>query len=186
MRMASRFENVVVRVAGSVREDDLRDEFPASPARRAVVSVVRGYGAVLRLMSPYFAQFGISAPQFQMLTIINRLGRARVTQRELARELYVSFPNVTVMLSRLEEAGLIERTVNRADRREKFVRLTRQGKSLLRKIWKVHAGQLEHVMRGLDEDERRELARLLEKMMAAHVAEGNGREAEVETDAGRR
>jgi MarR family transcriptional regulator, 2-MHQ and catechol-resistance regulon repressor len=153
------------------RVSELRDDFPDSPARRAVVSVVRGFGALQRQMSPYYAKFGLKPSQFQMLTVLNRLSGERVTQRRLGQELYVSFPNVTVMLSRLEEAGWIERTTNENDRREKFVRITRSGKSLLKRIWKQQPAQLERVTAGLNDDERRELARLLNKMIAGRVNE---------------
>ena len=145
---------------------DLRDEFPDTPARRAVVSVVRGFGAVARQMGPHYANFGLTPPQFQMLTVLNRLRGEQITQRRLAMELYVSFPNVTVMLSRLEKAGLVERTVNDADRRERFVRITRSGRALLKRIWKIQPDQLESVMAGLTDEERIELARLLNKMIA--------------------
>ena len=154
------------RVNENVETADLRDEFPDTPARRAVVSVVRGFGAVARQMGPYYANFGLTPPQFQMLTVLNRLRGEQVTQRRLGMELYVSFPNVTVMLSRLEEAGLIERTVNDADRRERFVRITRSGRALLKQIWKVQPDQLERVMAGLTDEERIQLARLLNKMIA--------------------
>jgi DNA-binding MarR family transcriptional regulator len=148
---------------------DLSDDFPDSPARRAVVAVVRGFGAVQRAMGPYFAHFGLTPPQFQMLTVINRLRCEPLTQRRLARELYVSFPNITVMLARLEEAGLVRRRANPADGREKFVEITSAGKKLLRQIWKVHQQQLEHVVRGLADSERLDLARLLNKLIAAHA-----------------
>lgn len=149
--------------------DDLGDEFPASPVRDAVVAVVRAYGVVQRLMAVYFARFDITPPQFQLLTIVNRLGGP--TQRSLARELYVSFPNVTVMLDRLERAGLIRRRPNAEDRREKLVELTDRARSLLRRIWKVHPGQLDRVMVGLTDSEQKRLTRLLNKMIAAHAAE---------------
>lgn len=143
----------------------LCDEFPQSPARAAVVAIVRGYGALQRHMEPYFAGFGITPQQFQILTILNRLKDQRPTQRRLGRELYVSFPNVTVMLGRLEEAGLVERRTNPEDRRENFVELTAQGRTLLRRIWKAHQEQLDRVMAGLTEKEQLELARLLNKMI---------------------
>jgi MarR family transcriptional regulator, 2-MHQ and catechol-resistance regulon repressor len=146
---------------------ELTDDFPDTPARRAVVAVVRGYGAISRQMGPHFAGFGLSAPQFQMLTVLNQLRGQQVTQRILGNELYVSFPNVTVMLARLEKAGLVERKVNDSDRREKFVSITKQGRSLLRKIWKKQPIQLEQVMSGLGEQERLDLTRLLNKMIAA-------------------
>ena len=152
---------------------DLADEFPDTPARRAVVSVVRGFGAIARQMGPHYAQFGLTPPQFQLLTVLNRLRGEQVTQRRLGRELYVSFPNVTVMLSRLEQAELIERKVNAADRRERFVTITRQGRSLLKKIWKEQPAQLESVMTGLDDTERRQLARLMNKMITSHASPSN-------------
>ncbi len=154
---------------------ELVDEFPDTPARRAVVSVVRGYGAISRLMSPHYARFGLTSPQFQMLTVLNRLRGEPVTQRRLGRELYVSFPNVTVMLSKLEQAELIERTVNEADRRERFVSITRKGRSLLKRIWTEQPAQLECVMSGLNEAERRQLARLMSRMIAVHSTETNER-----------
>ncbi len=150
-------------------QPDLRDDFPDTPARRTVVAVVRGFGAVQRQMGPYFAQFDLTPPQFQMLTVIHRLKDEPVTQRRLGRELYVSFPNITVMLSRLEVAGLIRRRANPVDRREKFVELTRRGKSLLNRIWKVHQQQLEHVTAGLNNREREQLTGLLNKMISFHA-----------------
>ncbi|MEL0097790.1 MAG: MarR family transcriptional regulator [Planctomycetaceae bacterium] len=146
-------------------QPDLKDEFPYTPARRAVVSIVRGFGAVSRHMGPHYANFGLTPPQFQMLTVLNQLRGEQITQRRLGRELYVSFPNVTVMLRRLEKSGLIERAVNHADRRERFVRITRKGHALLKRIWKVQQDQLEQVTTGLEDDEKLELARLLNKMI---------------------
>lgn len=147
---------------------DLRDDFPDTPARRAVVSVVRAFGAISRHMGPHYAKFSITPSQFQMLTVLNRLSDEPVTQRRLGNELYVSFPNVTVMLSRLEEASLIKRTVNPTDRREKLVSISSQGRKLLRQIWKDQPAQLDHIMKGLNDDERSQLARLLNRMITAH------------------
>jgi DNA-binding MarR family transcriptional regulator len=155
-------------VTDAPQTPDLRDDFPDTPARRAVVSVVRAFGAVSRLMGPHYAKFGLTPPQFQMLTVLNRLRDERVTQRRLGNELYVSFPNVTVMLNRLEEAGLIRRTINPADRREKFVKISGRGRKLLQKIWKDQPAQLESIMTGLDDNERLQLAQLLNRLIAAH------------------
>lgn len=166
----------MIRTADPTAEnaDDRRDEFPHSFARDAVVAVVRGYGAVQRQMEPYFARFGLTPPQFQVLTIVNRLRNQQPTQRRLGRELYVSFPNVTVMLGRLEEARLIRRRSNPEDRREKFVELTRQGRTLLQRIWRGHQHQLDQVVAGLADAEQVELTRLLNKMIAGQeVSEAN-------------
>ncbi|MDP7017715.1 MAG: MarR family transcriptional regulator [Pirellulaceae bacterium] len=148
---------------------ELADDFPDTAARRAVVSVVRGFGALTRQMGPHYAKFGLTPPQFQLLTVLNRLREEQITQRRLAKELYVSFPNITAMLSRLEDAGSIERNINEADRREKLVRITRAGRALLRRIWRDQPDQLERVTAGLTDRERRELSRLLHKMIAGQT-----------------
>jgi DNA-binding MarR family transcriptional regulator len=159
-----------------VEDGTLEDTFPSSPARDAVVAIVRAYGVVQRLMEPYFDTFGLTPPQFQLLTIVNRLGGGDLTQRRLARELYVSFPNVTVMLSRLESAGLIVRRSNPADRREKFVALTPRARSLLQRIWTQHEDQLAFVMQGVAPEDQRLLVRLLDSMIAAHQPGGSSDE----------
>lgn len=148
-------------------EDHFRDDFPSSAARSAVVAVVRAFGTVQRLMGSYFAQFGLTPPQFQLLTIVNRLRKP--TQRQLARELYVSFPNVTAMVDRLEKAGHLVRSSNADDKREKLIELTARGRSLLGKIWKVHQEQLDRVTSGLTVDEQEKLSHLLNKMIVAHA-----------------
>jgi DNA-binding MarR family transcriptional regulator len=147
---------------------ELHDEFPFTPARAAVVALVRGFGALQRRMGPYFAGFGLTPPQFQMLTIVNRLCRRGTppNQRRLAAALYVSFPNITVMLARLERAGLIRRRAGADDGREKRVELTARGRARLLKVWTRHARQLESVTAGLSDPERLELARLLNQMTA--------------------
>ena len=153
---------------------ELTDDFPDTPERRAVVSVVRGFGAIQRQMSPHYARYGLTPAQFQMLTVINRLRGEKITQRRLGQQMYVSFPNVTVMLARLERDGLIERTVNQEDRRERFVSITKKGRKLLERIWKEQPEQLERVMAGLDNNERLQLAQLLNKMINGQSSRADG------------
>lgn len=153
----------------------LADDFPDTAERRAVVSVVRGFGAIQRQMGPHYARFGLTPSQFQMLTVINRMRGERITQRRLGEELYVSFPNVTVMLARLERDGLIERVVNKEDRRERIVQITSGGRALLKRIWKEQPAQLNRVMAGLTAEERLELCRLMNKMI-------NGQASPTEND----
>lgn len=147
---------------------NLHDGFPVTPSREAMVAVLRAYGTLQRLMEPYFAEFDLTPPQFQVLCIAIRFGEELPTQRQLARELYVSFPNVTVLLKRLERKGLVERNGNPADRREKHVGVSARGKKLLRQIWQVHQQQMDLVMKGLTVAESGQITRLLNKLTAAH------------------
>ena len=53
-----------------------------------------------------------------------------MTQTQLARTIGRRPATITVMLSRMEEAGLIARDTSQEDRRCAFVRLTEQGRSI--------------------------------------------------------
>jgi DNA-binding MarR family transcriptional regulator len=81
----------------------------------------------------------------------------------LARLLACDASNVSQIVARLEAHGLVERTVDGDDRRVKLVRMTPAG----RRIYKRVRTQFEFARQGLDrldDQERRELQRLLAKM----------------------
>ena len=149
-------------------EPNLNDGFPLSASRTAMVAVLRAYGTLQRLMEPYFDKFDLTPPQFQLLCIVHRFADGTLTQRRLAREMYVSFPNITVLLKRLEKKQLIKRTGNPIDRREKYVQLSPSGAGLLKRIWRGHQKQMDLVMKGLTIAEREQMTGLLNKMISAH------------------
>ncbi len=87
-----------------------------------------------------------------------------VTQTQLARELGVAQPNMTGILRRLEERGVVERTRAEHDLRMQFITLTAAGQKLLRQA--MAAGQsMDDLWLGrLTAGERAMLAELLEKV----------------------
>jgi DNA-binding MarR family transcriptional regulator len=83
----------------------------------------------------------------------------------LARVLACEASNVSQIVARLEAQGLVERTVDDADRRVKLVRITPAGRRTYRRV-RARFGWARDGVARLDENERRELHRLLEKMSA--------------------
>jgi DNA-binding MarR family transcriptional regulator len=71
----------------------------------------------------------LSPSQTAALATIERHGP--LTPSELAAREQVQRPTVTRVLARLEEAGLVERTGDPADRRSTLVTVTREGRALL-------------------------------------------------------
>jgi len=71
---------------------------------------------------------GLSIPQFDLLsTLIEREG---LSQQELAERLYVTKGNVSGLLDRMVEAGLVERRAIPDDRRSNALHLTPKGRRL--------------------------------------------------------
>ncbi|WP_025691644.1 MarR family winged helix-turn-helix transcriptional regulator [Paenibacillus zanthoxyli] len=74
------------------------------------------------------AELGLTFPQFILLNMIANEGRARVVR--LAERMEVKSSAVTVMLDRMEGAGLISREPDENDRRALVVTLTEKGEEI--------------------------------------------------------
>lgn len=76
-------------------------------------------------------KFGLTTPQVLVLQSIRDLGE--VTTGHLSGRVNLSQGTVTTILDRLEGRGLIERYRSRTDRRVVHARLTKRGRSVLRR-----------------------------------------------------
>jgi DNA-binding MarR family transcriptional regulator len=75
------------------------------------------------------AASGLSPSLSSALASIDRFGP--ITPSELALRERVQRPTITRVLGRLEDAGLVERAADPADRRSSLVRATPEGRALL-------------------------------------------------------
>jgi DNA-binding MarR family transcriptional regulator len=87
----------------------------------------------------------------------------QMSMSALARVLVCDASNVSQIVARLEDRGLVERTVDGRDRRVKLVRITPAGRRTYRRV-RARFGYARDALAQLGPDERRELHRLLEKM----------------------
>lgn len=71
---------------------------------------------------------GLSIPQFDLLSTLTE--HEGLTQQELAERLYVTKGNVSGLVDRLVEAGLVERRSSPGDRRSHALHLTDTGRRL--------------------------------------------------------
>src|SRR3954453_8448607 len=71
---------------------------------------------------------GLSIPQFDLLSTLTE--REGLTQQELAERLYVTKGNVSGLVDRLVNAGLVERRPIEGDRRSHALHLTGRGRAL--------------------------------------------------------
>ncbi len=87
---------------------------------------------------------GLSIPQFDLLSTLTE--REGMSQQELAERLYVTKGNVSGLLDRMVEAGLVERRSIPGDRRSNALYLTPKGHDLANQ---GIAAQRAYVMRTL-------------------------------------
>ena len=90
-----------------------------------------------------------------------------VSQRDLADMLHVARPTVTRMLQTMEKAGLVERRPDEADQRLTRVYLTGAGRDAEKEMGAAAAEYVNTTIATLPDNDRRELARLLEELGAS-------------------
>ena len=97
------------------------------------------------------------------------LAHEGLSQRDLAQHLHVAAPTVTIMLQKMEKAGMIDRRPDETDQRLTRIGLTQQGRKLARELLAVRDGYLQTTIGAMSEADRSELARLL-GMLADNTA----------------
>lgn len=90
-----------------------------------------------------------------------------VTPSQVSRTLAMSAPNLTQLLDRLDERGLIARERNPRDRRALHIRLTRTGRALAKKAHEISLGMEQQTLQHLSDAERAMLLELLQRVARA-------------------
>lgn len=111
-------------------------------------------------------QFELQKADFGILMTLRRSGSPYcLSPTELYRSMLFSSGGLTKVLSRVTQAGLIERLENPEDGRSKLVKLTEPGRRLIEKIALTLHQQEYHRLDGLTNDEKKQLGHILKKML---------------------
>jgi DNA-binding MarR family transcriptional regulator len=105
---------------------------------------------------------GLSRPQWRVLTMLRR--HEGINQGGLAELVEVEPITLCRMVDRLQEAGLVERRADPADRRAWRLHLTDKARALLEEMRPMAFSLFDDAMTGLDPAERSDLFRMLERI----------------------
>jgi DNA-binding MarR family transcriptional regulator len=114
----------------------------------------------------FFAALGLKPGWLDVLAALRRAGEPyRLTPTRLSVEALISTAGMTNRLDRLEQAGLVRRLPDPADRRGILVELTEEGRELVDSAIDAHRGLSKRLLGGLEAREREELDQLLRKLL---------------------
>lgn len=141
-------------------------------ALRLWVALARCYASYSRAIACKVQDYDLTTPQFGILEALHHLGP--LSLGELAEKLLVTGGNVTYVMDRLEDQGLVYRERSPDDRRIIQAKLTPEGKKLIAGVFPGHGTFIEELSGHLDDDEQKTLHGLLKKLGCA-IQEGQGR-----------
>ncbi len=136
----------------------------ASREQEVFLEVLRTGHALVQDLVDLLKPHGLSQPQYNVLRILRGAGAAGLPTGEVGDRMVASRePDVTRLLVRMEEHGLLKRERLSENRRVVTVRITREGLRILKAldgpVAEMHARQLRHMTRR----ELGQLAELLER-----------------------
>ncbi len=144
-----------------------------SPQQETYLALWRTYDRLRALEDSLFAEFDLTAQQYNLLRLLRATHPDSVPTLSLVDQLVSRAPNVTRMLDQLEKRELIVRRRSTEDRRSVFVGITDAGLVLLRLIaeplQECHRRQLGH----LSSSDLNHLGKILRKARAPHEAENS-------------
>ncbi len=106
---------------------------------------------------------------FGRLKAVRRIAARSMSMRELADELGMDPPNVTVLVDELEGLGLARRQPHPTDRRARVVAATRKGKDMAKRANQI-LGTPPPSLSALGEEDLRTLGLILERIRTAEPA----------------
>lgn len=123
----------------------------------------------MQLFGKYHAQLlnrtGLPASQAGCLMLIGVFEGE--SQRELAKKLGVASSSATVMLQRMEKAGLIERKPDKTDQRILRVFLNEHGRQSLQDVKRAFADFINHTIGGISERGREAIQIVMDELAAS-------------------
>ena len=140
-------------------QQDLRQTRPFSSLQQeAYLSVVRTTSALTDRVEDLLKPYGISATQYNVLRILRGAGEGGLCRNELRDRMLTRMPDMTRLLDRMEDAGLVKRSREQEDRRMVLTQITSRGNELL--------SELDRPMSDLH---REQLARLTDEQLRSLI-----------------
>ncbi len=124
--------------------------------------ISKAYDKMRRVQSKQMYGQNLTAPQFGVMEVLNRLGS--VPLKKISEELMVTGANITCVVDNLEKEEFVKRIPSKEDRRVILAELTQKGKEKLDEIMPEYVKNMSAVTAVLNEHEQKELTKLLDKI----------------------
>ena len=153
----------------SLREDIKQSKPFTSIEQEALLSIVRTSADLMDRFELLLRPYGITGTQYNVLRILRGSEPTGLCRNELRDRMLTRMPDVTRLLDRMEEAGLVERTRDTEDRRMVTSRITKKALQVLTTVDPIVAENEKHFFSGISPEQ---VQTLIEVLSAVRHAPG--------------
>ncbi|MDP2481174.1 MAG: MarR family winged helix-turn-helix transcriptional regulator [Candidatus Palauibacterales bacterium] len=149
-------------------QDEIKQSTPFTrPEVEALLSVLRTSALLDHALGQALKPFGLTHTQYNVLRILRGAGKDGLCGREVGERLVSPVPDVSRLLDRLSEVGLVERHRDPGDRRHVRATLTAEGERTLERATPALEELQTRWFGDLDRDRLRALIRALGEVRSA-------------------
>jgi MarR family transcriptional regulator, lower aerobic nicotinate degradation pathway regulator len=110
-----------------------------------------------------YARFGLVAPQYGMLIILNDAGP--LTQNQLGQSMVIDKATMVRMIDVLQAKSYVTRTQSKTDRRANYLEITKAGRAVLQKLDLERRIAEDEFLKPLTSAERTQLTAIIDKLV---------------------
>jgi DNA-binding MarR family transcriptional regulator len=146
-------------------QDELKQSIPFPNVRaEAIVSVIRTAAVLNHLLNETLKPYGLTMTQFNVLRILRGSEESGICGRDIGDRLVSPVPDVTRLLDRMEEMGLLTRRRDTVDRRYVATFITDKGRALLDEVNPKLEAVAESRFNSIDDEALKSLVTTLEAL----------------------
>lgn len=145
------------------KQIDQRKPFPSEQSE-LVIGMLFTLDRVLETAHAPLRSHDLSGEQYNVLRILRGAGPEGMATYTVVRRMVSRAPNITRLVDKLQQKGLLRRSRSDVDRRVTTLRITDEGLRLLGELDEPTEESTVRAMRGLDGEEREALQTLLRKI----------------------
>ena len=139
-----------------------RNDPDQDAALKLWVVLSRAHEAVGEIAKLDIERGELSLTEFAVMEVLYHKGD--LTAGQVSESVLLQSGSLTYVIDKLVKRGLIARRECTTDRRLRYLRVTRSGRALMKRIWPGHASAIELASSGLTVAEKRTAIKLLKKL----------------------
>jgi DNA-binding MarR family transcriptional regulator len=153
-------------MAGRLQQELKQAKAMPSVEEESLLNIVRTADVLLQSLTILMKPYQLSPTQYNVLRILRGAGEPGISCKNIAARLVARDPDITRLMDRLEQRGLILRDRSKEDRRVVTHRLTQAGSDLLTEMNRPLEAANKQMTQGLEAGELRKLVDVLEQIRA--------------------